>query len=110
MALNPGKYRFPAVLYSSATHDDFGGTDLTRSKVRDMWVAVKALQGSESVDGAQVVSSNAFVLHTPYTPGPLDTSMVIVTDRGEYEITSVVNVDERDQEYEIAAVRTKRPD
>lgn len=58
-----------------------------------------ATQGTESVDSVE--------LRTPWTPEPIDSSMMIANERGWFDIEGIINDGDANIEYVITA--TKRP-
>ena len=103
--INAGKYRHKAELFEVPTSHEFAGKDDTPKLLHDLWVSITPKGGSEPVTGEQVNSITTYELRTPWKPYEINPSMRIVSGGKTYELASVINVGEQNEEYLMTATR-----
>lgn len=89
---------------STSTQDGFGQDVITWGDVGSRWASVEPLAGREFEDGQQNISRVETRFVTRYTTG-ITSKNRIVFDNVNYEIESIINVDQRNREMEILCSR-----
>jgi len=107
LSINAGKYRWPSKLYTKRTGGDWSGEDLNPRLLRELWVEIVPRSSSESTPTQGVEAVDTVLIRTPWTPEPIDSTMMIENERGWFDIEGIINKDDADMEFEITA--TKRP-
>lgn len=89
---------------STSTQDTFGADVVTWADVGGRWASVEPLAGREFEDGQQNISRIETRFVTRYTTG-ITSKNRIVFNNVNYDIESIINVDQRDREMEILCSR-----
>lgn len=102
MLINAGKYRHSIVIQEpTKSTDAWGGEINTWSNFATVRAKKRPLRGRELIAAQAEQSETEVMFYIRYLSG-VDRSMRIVHDSKYYDITSVVNVDERNRELEIS--------
>jgi hypothetical protein len=100
--MRAGDLRSRVVLQSMTTSTDAIGNPVkTWSNVSTEWADVQAQDGTEAIQSGQVNARQALVVRIRYRAGVVPTMRLIHAGR-PYEIMTVVNVDQRNRELQLA--------
>lgn len=101
--MNPGKYNHIIVLQSKTeTTDEYGGPVESWADVATAWARVQPIKGREMIAAQAAKSETDVRFYTRYQDN-LTTAMRIIYAGKNYDITGIVDIDERHVELEISA-------
>lgn len=101
--MNPGKYNHIIFLQSkTVTTDTYGGPVESWADVATVWARVQPIKGREMIAAQAAQSETAVRFYTRWFDG-VTTAMRIVYAGKNYDITGIVDIDERHVELEISA-------
>lgn len=101
--MNPGKYNKVITLQSkTSTTDAYGGPVDSWADVATVWARVQPIKGREMIAAQAAQSETAVRFYTRYQDN-LTTAMRIIYAGKNYDITGIVDIDERHVEFEISA-------
>ena len=104
--MNSGKYRYPAELWSDPQPGNLSRENTKPEKLCDLWISITPKTGSETLNGDGMVSIQQFELRTPWQPIDIDPEvMKIRTEKYCFNLSSVVNTNEANQEFVMMATR-----
>ena len=100
--ISAGKLREQIVIQSKAeTTDEWGGTIFAWTTFATVRANARPLRGRELVAAQAAQSETEMMFYVRYLAG-LDSSMRIVYNSTNYDITSIININERNRELEIS--------
>ena len=101
--MQPGKLDKIITFQSkSASTGDYGGQAFTWADFATVWAHVQPLKGRELIAAKAAQSETDVRVYIRYLAG-LNTSMRIVYNGKNYDITGIVDIDEKNVEMEISA-------
>ena len=97
----PGKRNKVVVIQNkTGTIDDYGGTVYTWTTFATVWAFVRPLRGRDLVAAQAAQNVTEVVFNIRYVAGLLS-SMRIVYDGKNYDITALINIEEANREIDI---------
>ena len=102
--MNAGKLnKRIAIQYTGSTQDEFGAQVLTWSTLCNPWASVEPLQGREYFSAKQTISDvdTRFVVRFSTETSAVTPKMRVVYDTKNYDIESVINIDNKDKEMQL---------
>lgn len=103
MSLNPGRLRHRVTIQAlTRTPDTGGGYTETWSDTATVWAAVEPLAGTERLRAMQVSPTLSHRIRMRYRADVSSAQRLVYNGRA-FDITSVVDVDERHRELQLLA-------